>query len=235
MNRPSPPDDQRAAAPRDCIRGKIRRALVERIVSGEYPPGQRLVELKIAREFATSQGPVREALRELESLRLVESQTYRGTRVRALNETEMWEHAQVRGMLEQAAAVAAASAMDGDVEDLRRDLEDLRRTASHGDKPGYARANREFHRRIVAAAGNTVLLRIWDSLMLETRTRVALSHLTLNLPVVADTHVPIIEALERGDGPTAGSLLREHAELFGKRPPDRFVATSSASPGSPPG
>ncbi|MHC5541965.1 GntR family transcriptional regulator, partial [Singulisphaera rosea] len=66
---------------RDSIRGEIRRVLVKRILDGTYKPGDRLLELQIAREFQTSQGPVREALRELEALRLVESQTYRGTRV----------------------------------------------------------------------------------------------------------------------------------------------------------
>ena len=61
------------------------------MLDGTYKPGDRLLELQIAREFNSSQGPVREALRELEALRLVESQVYRGTRVRGVNAREMRE------------------------------------------------------------------------------------------------------------------------------------------------
>src|SRR3954462_12935505 len=104
---------------RNCMREQIRRVLVQRILDGYYKPGDRLVELQIARELKTSQGPVREALRELEALRLVESETYRGTRVRALSEREREEVAQVRGILEQAAAQCSAVVLERNVAPLR--------------------------------------------------------------------------------------------------------------------
>src|SRR5262249_53910326 len=69
--------DGSMAVRRDCMRGQIRRELLRRIIEGHYKPGDRLVELQIAREFDTSQAPVREALRELEAVRLVETETYR--------------------------------------------------------------------------------------------------------------------------------------------------------------
>ena len=71
---------------RSCLSDHIRRELARRILDGTLKPGERLVELKIAAEFESSQTPVREALRELESLRLVESSPYRGTRVRDVGE-----------------------------------------------------------------------------------------------------------------------------------------------------
>ena len=200
---------------RDCLRGQIRQVLVQRIIDGSYRPGDRLVELQIAREFDTSQGPVREALRELEALRLVESQPYRGTRVREVGDREMSDAALVRGVLEKTAAELGAPALAADPARLRVELAALRMAAAAGDLDAYAAHNRAFHRIVVAAAGNIVLLRLWDSLMLEVRTRVALSQRNLDLPAVAETHAPIVEALEAGDGVTAGRLLREHAEVFG--------------------
>ena len=95
---------------RDCMSDRIRRVLAERIIGGALAPGERLVEMRIAEEFRTSQAPVREALRELETLRLVESEPYRGTRVREVGEREMAEAYAVRAVLEQAAAEAAAPA-----------------------------------------------------------------------------------------------------------------------------
>ena len=187
---------------------------MQRILEGFYKPGDRLVELQIARELKTSQGPVREALRELEALRLVESVTYRGTRVRALTENEMEDGGRVRGVLEQTAAQWGAAALMRNVAPLRTALEALCAAAAIRDFDGYAEHNMAFHRLIVEASGNCVLLRVWESLMLEVRTRVRLAQLDLDLNDAALTHVPIVEAFDRGDAETAGRLLREHAEMF---------------------
>jgi DNA-binding GntR family transcriptional regulator len=196
------------------MRDQIRRVLVQRILHGYYKPGDRLVELQIARELKTSQGPVREALRELEALRLVESVTYRGTRVRALSEREMEDAGRVRGVLEQAAARWGAAALKQEPGPLRAALEAIRAAAAIRDADAYAEQNMNFHRLIVEASGNSVLLRVWDSLMLEARTRIGLSQREIDMSVAAETHVPIVEAFERGDGETAGRLLQEHAETF---------------------
>ena len=199
---------------RDSMRDQIRRELLKRIVNGTYQPGERLVELQVAREFNTSQAPVREALRELETLRLVVSQTYRGTRVREISQREMQEAAQVRALLEEAASSRAAEALKDGTEELRQALAEIEQAAREGDLEAFARHNLRFHRRIVEAAGNDVMLRVWDSLMLESRTLIGLTSRSHDLNTVAATHVPIVEALHRGDGALAGRLLREHAERF---------------------
>lgn len=197
---------------RACMREQIRHELLRRIVEGRYRPGDRLVELQVAREFNTSQAPVREALRELEALRLVETQTYRGTRVRAISERELHEASLVRGVLEEAAAVRGAEAIKGRVAELRAEAEAIVRASAEGNFEAYARHNMTFHRLIVEAAGNEVMLRTWDSLMLEARTLIHLNTIELDLDAVAATHRPIVDAFARGDGVLAGRLLREHAE-----------------------
>jgi DNA-binding GntR family transcriptional regulator len=202
------------AVDRDCMSDRIRRVLAERIISGELAPGERLVEMRIAEEFRTSQAPVREALRELEALRLVESESYRGTRVREVGEREMDEAYAVRAVLEQAAAEAAAPTLKGHVGALRRILAELREAALAGDREAYARHNVDFHRGIVEAAGNSILLQTWDSLGFEARIRIMLARKEPDLPRLAACHDPIVDALEAGDGIRAGRLLREHAESF---------------------
>ncbi len=199
---------------RDCMRDQIRRELLRRIVNGTYRPGERLVELQLASEFDTSQAPVREALRELEALRLVESEPYRGTRVREISQREMRESAMVRGMLEGAAALGAAEVFKGNTTPLREPLDAIEQAARETDLEAFARHNLRFHRTIVAAAGNDVLLRVWDSLMLEVRTLIGLNSKPHDLIAVAATHVPIVDALHLGDGALASQLLRAHAEMF---------------------
>ncbi len=199
---------------RTTARDRVRRTVTERILAGHYRPGDRLVELHLARELGVSQGPVREALCELAAARLVESAPNRGTRVRAVSEAETREAYLARGLLEEAAAPGAALGLAGNTARLREECEAIVAAAAAGDLAGQAARNTAFHRLIVCASGNAVLLRLWDSLAFEARTHARLSAPGSNPLRAALTHLPIVEALDRGDGALAGRLLREHAESF---------------------
>src|SRR5579875_958105 len=93
---------------RTILREQVRDVLLERIMSGAYPPGSRLVETRIAEELGVSQAPVREALRDLEQLRLVVHESFRGCSVRALSAADLLEAYPVRSALEGLAASLAA-------------------------------------------------------------------------------------------------------------------------------
>jgi DNA-binding GntR family transcriptional regulator len=199
-------------ATRQCMSDQIRHALAERIYSGKLPPGERLVELQIAREFDTSQTPVREAFRELEALRLVESNPYRGTRVREVSPREMAEAYLVRGVLEQLAAELAAPLVRGKVETLRDALGGIAAGAKAGDAKLYAAENLKFHRWIVEAADNRMLLQSWEALSFETRIGLSVARSSpQELLDRIQIHIDIANALDVGDGQTAGLLLRHHS------------------------
>src|SRR5262245_39129695 len=83
---------------------RIRNMLLERIVGGHYRPGERLVELQLAREFGSSQAPVREALRDLEQAGLVTIRPRRGSFVNDYHARAQPEIYYARGALEEAAA-----------------------------------------------------------------------------------------------------------------------------------
>jgi len=87
---------------------------MERIIEGHYKPGARLIETQIARELGVSQAPVREALRELESVGMVESYAFRGARVRKPTREELIEAFPVRAALESLAAGEAAGRITDD-------------------------------------------------------------------------------------------------------------------------
>lgn len=196
------------------VRDQIRRTLTERILAGHYQPGDRLIELQIARELGTSQGSVREALRELEASRLVESEPHRGTRVRVVSLCEMREAYEMRGLLEQAAAITAAKAFKGNVGSLRDEVQAVLRAAEVGDFGEQAAHVYAFHRAVVGASGNGVLLRLWESLAFETRVRVRLGWGPIDPKQVAASYEAIMTALEEGNGRVAGRLLREHSGKF---------------------
>ena len=199
---------------RTVLREQIRELLLERILKGELQPGDRIVELQIAQEFGTSQAPVREALRELQSLGFVEHEPYRGTRVRRITEEELAEIYPVRAALEELAAQEAASRLDGKVEELEREFEAMREAADRDVLQDLAAHDATFHRLIVEAAGNQVLLDTWRTLRVEARVVVTALKTDIDLQELAELHRPLLEALKEGSPEKAGGALRQHFETL---------------------
>lgn len=71
---------------RKVFRKEIRSAIRDAIFEGELRPGDKIIETFWARELGVSQGPVREAIRDLEAQGLVETVPFKGSRVRTLTE-----------------------------------------------------------------------------------------------------------------------------------------------------
>jgi len=201
---------------RAVLSDQVKEILLKRILDGEYSPGDRLVEMHIAQEFEISQAPVREALRELEALGFVESEPYRGTRVRAVTKSELTEIYPVRAALEEVAARAAAVHLAGNVEALEAELEAMLAAAEKGDLYEEVQHDVEFHRLIVEASGNRVLQDMWRSLRIEARTLISVLKAHIGGYELAELHRPVLEALAEGDAEKAGSLLRNHVEYFGE-------------------
>jgi DNA-binding GntR family transcriptional regulator len=220
-----------SAIPRENISDRVRHILLQRILDGTYAPGHRLVELDVARELDVSQGPVREALRQLEALRLVETERYRGTRVRAVGEREMREAYEVRAVLEEFAAQLAAPRLGERIEGLRAEIAHMIDAAKADDLERFARHDLAFHATIVEAANNGILRRTWESLGVDVRIRMLLSRGPFDLQGVARTHLPVLDALAAGDGAAAGRLLRMHPEVvYGYRVDIHEMAGEGSTP-----
>ena len=196
--------------PRDSMADRVKQHLMQRIMSGELPPGHRLVELHIAHELNTSQGPVREALCELESLELIVTEPYKGSRVREVTPQEIREAYMVRAALEDLAGQLAAQHFKSATASLKKTATAIREAACKKNIAAYARHDIQFHRSIVDGASNRILLRTWNSLAFEVRIQLWLSKSNLDLMTAQESHWEIIEALEQGHGKQAGHLLRSH-------------------------
>jgi DNA-binding GntR family transcriptional regulator len=157
---------------------------------------------------------VREALRELESLRFVESEQFRGARVRAVSPEELAEIYPVRAALEEVAGREAAKRLRGQVRALEVELEEMRAAARDGDIHRQVEHDVRFHRLIVESAGNATLLEVWRSLRIEVRTVITLLAGGVDPAELVEMHVPVLEALRAGDPDEAGRVLRHHVEHF---------------------
>jgi DNA-binding GntR family transcriptional regulator len=196
------------------LKDQVRQQILERILKGRYLPGQRLREVALAEELNTSPIPVREALRELESLRIVESEPYKGVRVRQVTPNELVEAYELRAVLESYAAEKAGSTFKQNSHGLRKRYLAMLAAARAKDIEAYTRQDLPFHRLIVEAAKNAFLLRAWDALGFEIRTRIFLASKEFDMEQIAQLHEPILAALERGETERAAQLLREHSLGF---------------------
>lgn len=202
--------EQEVGIQHDSISSRVAKWISERIVNGTFLPGHRLLELQIARELKTSQAPVREALRKLEASGLVESEPFKGTRVRQVSTREMREAYQVRAIVEQHAAELAAVFLRDNTSALQGEIVAAHKAAVSGDISTFSHHNAAFHRQIVVASGNSILLRIWEGLETEIRTKVFLSQEKFSPLEGEKFHQTIADALHNGNGEFAGKLLREH-------------------------
>src|SRR5512134_3352525 len=119
---------------RNVLSAQVKERLLEAILDGRYPPGARIVETRVARELGTSQAPVREALRDLEGLGVVETTAFRGARVRRPSAAELLEAFAVRAELESLGArLAVGRLSDEDLEELAGYVDQMQRAAESGD------------------------------------------------------------------------------------------------------
>ena len=158
-------DNKPRALERRVFREDIREQLIDDILSGKLPPGARIVETRIAQQFGVSQGPVREALRDLELFGFVVSSPFRGTQVRQISKADLLEIYPIRAALESVAARAAATKIDDATLDRLDELiATMREAASNNNAKAQADADHAFHAAIIKAAGNRMLEHVWQTM-----------------------------------------------------------------------
>jgi DNA-binding GntR family transcriptional regulator len=196
---------------RACMRHHIRDAIVSRILDGTYPAGERLKELALAKEFNVSQAPVREALRELEALHLVQTEHYRGTRVRAIDLDELKQAYELRQLIEQAAVRRAPPCGAADLAALDVETATMQRTTAPRDNDAHMAAVLRFHRKLVEMSRNALFLRAWESMAWDVRARVAVRRMGLSSVSVRQEYIQrrkrIVKALRDGNAESAAALI----------------------------
>lgn len=196
--------------PRISLSQQIRDQLLERIIQGELSPGARLIELKIAAEFSTSQAPVREALRELEAMGVIETLPNKGARVRTITNDELCQLYDVRAQLESYATQLATEKGVQLKSRLKEVVRAMKRAAREEDSTAFSGHNSHFHRIIVESSGNTILLDLWENLNVQARTMTNVTRSRRNLMDLANSHLSIIDAIASGDSHKANRLAKQH-------------------------
>jgi DNA-binding GntR family transcriptional regulator len=175
-------------------------------------PGDRIIEAKIAKEMHVSSIPIREAIRELETMRILESVPHKGARVRKVSLLETIEALQVKAVLEGLAARLATPLPAGHREKMILEAKKCKADLQKQNYIAFQEHNQKFHGTLVEASGNSILLRSWHALAFDVRTRLLMDFLgSVDQSKFTEEHENIIDALEAGEGEKAASLLVSHA------------------------
>ncbi|MET9497528.1 GntR family transcriptional regulator [Streptomyces sp. NPDC006552] len=145
--------------PLGAVRERVLATLRQDIIGGRLRPGDRLVEREVAERFGVSRVPAREAIRALLAEGFVTFETPRRAVVRTLTRTDVAELYELREALEvYAAGLAAERAQPADLTRLAELLDEAAKATRAGDDETIADVNSLFHDRLLATAGNGLLI-----------------------------------------------------------------------------
>lgn len=207
--------EQRSPTESRTLADKVCMQIITAIVTGEIPSGQKISEAELAKLYGISRGPLREAIRRLEGLRLIERKPHIGARVVNLSVKQLLEIYRVREALEgMASRLAAENMSDTEIASLRALL--VQHEAGIAEREGQAYFQKEgdldFHYRIVTGSGNSKLQELLgaDLYHLVRMYRYQFS-LSSSRPVLAlREHHQILDAIEARDPELAEMLMRRH-------------------------
>ncbi|HEY3728662.1 MAG TPA: GntR family transcriptional regulator [Solirubrobacteraceae bacterium] len=180
------------------------------IVTGQLSPGTRLPIEDLAEVLHMSPMPIREAVRRLDAVGLVENIPHRGARVTELSVSDLTEVYEIRLALEPLAVRRAADRFTpADEENARRRLAELDAMADD-NSAATSEAHQAFHFALYGAAGSTWLLRmirpVWE---ISERYCLALPE-SRQLKVRTGEHEAIVAACAARDGERAAGCLHDH-------------------------
>ncbi|MDT8879891.1 GntR family transcriptional regulator [Halomonas saccharevitans] len=209
---------------------RVFNQLQDAIVRGELAPGSKITEPGLSRAYGISRGPLREAMRRLESHRLIQRVPHVGARVVQLSMKELLELFDLREALESMAARLAAEHMTPEeIAGLREVLSvherqaDLRRGEAYYQREG----DLDFHYQIVLGSHNRMLMGLLcdDLYYLVRLYRTQFSASGTRPQRAFVEHHRIVDAIEAGDAELAELLMRRHVSASRANVVERYAAT----------
>jgi DNA-binding GntR family transcriptional regulator len=207
---------------------KLRRG----ITKGTLRPGQKLVMASLAKKFGTSETPVREAIRRLESDGYVIFTPHSGAMVTEINKQELSEIYLIRISLEALATrLAVPFISKEDKAWLKKKNDEMKMAVEKGRHENLARLNKAFHLRIYKAAPYPRLYKmiaeLWDAF---ERWPSIFSYVPERGETAIQEHEQILEALEKKDVDLADRLMAEQKTNTLRALQNYMVQLSTGSP-----
>lgn len=206
---------KRTIIKRPLFRDEIKAVLLESIESGELLPGERIVETRLAKEYGVSQSPIREAIRELEMLGVVETIPYKGSFVRKVEKKDMVDVFKTRSTLEVSAVKEAVDKITkDDFDEMDHCIDEMKRALDEKEVHHFVDMDTRFHEIFVEASGNNFLHKIWNQCYNRDTTWLGAKYAQPALMQITQHHEKIKESIESGDEIKAVEAVEEHFQMI---------------------
>ncbi|MGK6314339.1 GntR family transcriptional regulator [Neorhizobium sp. DT-125] len=223
-----PPEAANGRAPTRS--GELREQLEQMILDGRLAPGERLDEMELARRFGLSRTPVREAIKALLAIGLVETRGRQGTHVAVLSIPALIEMFDVMAALEGLCArLAARRATPAERAAMRQVHEELVQAHEGGDPVTFYKINQKFHDLLYEAAHTHFIAD--QALQLRRRIgayRMRATYQPGRMLSTLSEHVRIMDAIDAGDPEAARKAASDHVQLLGDQLTD-FISSLPAN------
>jgi DNA-binding GntR family transcriptional regulator len=204
--------EERKRKKKKLLREHVYVSIKGAIIGGEFEPGRRLIEEKLAEDMKTSRTPVREAIQKLEKEGLIYRLPRGGFAVKGVTEEEVEEVFGLRGILEGYAGFLATARMD-DAE--LRSLEDiiaLEETCLQDmNVEEFIRLDGEFHDVVYKAAKNNRLYNLLHDLRdYIYRYRVIIMRYQRKPQLAVQDHKEMVASIRSRNAKQVEKLVRKH-------------------------
>lgn len=186
----------------------------ERIRTGRFAPGQRLIESDIMRETHASRNKVRDALQRLATEGLVSIEAFRGASVKSISWEQVQQIYHARTALEGYAARTFALSQDEQLKAELRDIQkQMNRWVKRGNHERFAVLNSSWHELIVDGAGNEYFRQFLARLTIPVYRLLFTTFYSRDRIENANAdHQNITKAICDGDADEAERLMRNHIQ-----------------------
>ena len=196
----------------NSLASAVQQAIEQAILSGQYPPGAKLIEAALAEKLGVSRGPIREAFRMLDEAGLVRTEKNRGVFVRDISLDEATEIFDLRAAMEEMVGRQLARQITpAQLQEVNTLLDAMTQAVSEKNIDAYYQLNLQFHDRLVELTGNRRLLALYRKLIKELTLFRQLNLRDAGvLPLSEQGHRQIVSAIASGHAEAAGRAMADH-------------------------
>ncbi len=204
--------DERKRKKKKLLREQVYTNIKSKIIGGDFEPGKRLIEEKLAEDMKTSRTPVREAIQKLEKEGLIYRLPRGGFAVKGVSEEEVEEVFSLRGVLEGYAGFLATARMEQDElkaleEVIAREEECLKEM----NVDEFIRLDSEFHDTLYKAAKNNRLYALLNDLRdYMYRYRVIILRYQRKPQLAVQDHKEMVSSIKSKNARQVEKLVRKH-------------------------
>ena len=208
------------------LSSELTLTLRDAIITGEIKQGSKLSETRLAKQLDVSRGPLREAIRRLEGMNLIEHIPQQGARVVKLSKTLILQIYDAREALEsKIASLAAINMSSQEIDELHRSLDvQTKHMRENGAAVISAESDYVFHEQVIRGGKNKVienaLLKEIYNLIKMFRYQNAFANATSSNALIEHRHIAY--AIEQRDSLLAETSMRQHIKRARKRIEERM-------------